>query len=117
MKRVVVDVETSVFQKGNPFSRKNELIVVGLKTNEGYYLGLEQETILGKTEGVLLIGFNIKFDLHWLRRYSLLPSVFSVWDCQLAHFILRGQSCPYPSLNDVSCWYQLGSKLDIVALS
>jgi hypothetical protein len=38
-----------------------------------------------------------------------------VWDCQLVHFILSGQQHPYPSLNGVSAYYDLGSKLDVVA--
>ena len=37
-----------------------------------------------------------------------------VWDCQLVHFILTKQQHPYPSLNSVASYYQLGSKLDVV---
>jgi DNA polymerase I-like protein with 3'-5' exonuclease and polymerase domains len=38
-----------------------------------------------------------------------------VWDCQLVHFILTGQQYTYPSLNSVAAYYNLGSKLDVVA--
>ncbi len=38
-----------------------------------------------------------------------------VWDCQLVHFILTGQQYPYPSLNSVAAYYDLGSKLDVIA--
>ena len=33
----------------------------------------------------------------------------------MVHFILTGQQNPYPSLNGVSAYYDLGSKLDVVA--
>ena len=38
-----------------------------------------------------------------------------VWDCQLVHFILTGQQNPYPSLDSVAAYYDLGSKLDVIA--
>ena len=67
-------------------------------------------------EADLLIGFNIKFALHWLRRIGINISLHQhkVWDCQLAEFILEGQSNPYPSLNQALTKYNLPLKLDIV---
>jgi len=64
----------------------------------------------------LLVGFNIKFDLHWLRKYEIDFSSCAVWDCQLAAFLLAGQSTPYPSLDGVSDLYGLGRKLDVVSV-
>jgi len=50
-----------------------------------------------------VVGFNIKYDLHWLRRFGIeLPQGVKVWDCQLAEFILSRQTATYPSLED-SC--------------
>jgi DNA polymerase I-like protein with 3'-5' exonuclease and polymerase domains len=63
----------------------------------------------------LLVGFNIKFDLHWLRNHEIDFSNCAVWDCQLATFLLEGQSHPYPSLNYVADVLGIGSKLDVVA--
>jgi hypothetical protein len=63
----------------------------------------------------ILVGFNIKFDLHWLRKYGINFVGKRVWDCQLVHFILTGQQDTYPSLNSVAAYYDLGSKLDVVA--
>lgn len=112
MTYLVLDVETTTFQKGNPFSRCNKLVVVGI----GNYLGMDREVIQKKLDSIkLLVGFNIKFDLHWLRNYELDFSSVNVWDCQLAAFLLSGQSTPYPSLNGVSELYNLGSKLDVVS--
>lgn len=62
-----------------------------------------------------IVGFNIKFDLHWIRKYGINIVGKRVWDCQLVHFILTGQQNPYPSLNGVAAYYDLGSKLDVIA--
>lgn len=131
MRELVLDTEASTFQKGNPFSLRNKLMCVGTYTKDlGYrYWDIEHSglpyqdsigTLLGNLIGHyhkpdLLIGFNIKFDLHWLRRY--IPSdwiIPRVWDCQLAQFILNDQTTPYPSLNECLAQYGLPSKLDVV---
>lgn len=62
----------------------------------------------------LLVGFNIKFDLHWLRRYGIDFSHCTVWDCQLAHYILSRQRHTDPSLADTARHHNLGGKLDVV---
>jgi len=66
-------------------------------------------------EADVLVGFNLKHDLHWLRRYGLVFDHVTVWDVQLAYFNLAAQTKPYPSLNEVSAHYKLGQKLDVVA--
>lgn len=122
---LALDVETTTFQKGNPFSRQNKLCTVGHfdgttyidydieYTNTPY--GKQLESIKEAIEkSDLLIGFNIKFDLHWLRRYLdnlLLPAV---WDSQLAEFLLCGQTQPYPSLSGALDRFILDSKHDRV---
>jgi len=108
----ILDVETTIFQKGNPFSKRNKLVVVGI----GNYLGMDKEkiqSIINDTQ--LLVGFNIKFDLHWIQNHGIDFSHCRIWDCQLAHFLLRGQSYPYPSLNSVAAWYGIGTKHSVVS--
>jgi len=64
----------------------------------------------------VLVGFNIKFDLAWVRRY--LPNINlsgNVFDCQLAYFLLNQQKTPYPSLNDVCSAYGFPSKIGTVS--
>lgn len=125
MKYLVIDVETTISNKGNPFDKSNKLCYVGhsdpedplaenivynIEYDETPYkksLKLLQQTI-DKVD--MLIGFNIKFDLHWLRRYGINFSHCHIWDCQLAEFILTGQENPYPSLDKVSAKYKLGQK-------
>ena len=64
----------------------------------------------------LVVGFNIKFDLNWIRRYGLVPpDKARIWDCQIAEFILRGQQGAYPSLNESLARFNLGQKDDKIA--
>jgi DNA polymerase I-like protein with 3'-5' exonuclease and polymerase domains len=74
----------------------------------------EIQTKLNEAE--LIIFFNAKFDLHWLRRYGLtLPRDCRVWCCQLAEFLLGNQTEAYPSLNGACEKRGLGQKVDEVA--
>jgi DNA polymerase I-like protein with 3'-5' exonuclease and polymerase domains len=69
---------------------------------------------IGKAK--LLVGFNLKYDIHWARRLGVeLPKGVRVWDCQSAEFLLRGQQGPYPSLNEALTRFDLGQKDDKVA--
>lgn len=113
MNPLAFDVETTFFQKGNPFSQRNKLVLSGLYNPE---TGVEFNTN-PCFNGAMLIGFNIKFDLHWYQRYYKYPFKGKVWDVQLAHFMLTGQKNPYPSLNDVSNHYGHGEKLDYIKLN
>jgi DNA polymerase I-like protein with 3'-5' exonuclease and polymerase domains len=126
MKRLVLDVETTISNKGNPFDETNRLCYVGLLTEDTSVLHpieyssdpygsnlLSIQSSIDDSE--LLIGFNIKFDLHWIRRYGITFSTKRIWDCQLVHFILSGQTASYPSLNGVAAHYGLGTKLDVVS--
>ena len=126
MKRLVLDVETTISNKGNPFDETNRLCYVGLLNEDTSVLhpieyssdpyGSNLLSIQRSIDDCeLLIGFNIKFDLHWIRRYGITFSTKRIWDCQLVHFILSGQTTSYPSLNGVAAHYGLGTKLDVVS--
>ena len=126
MRSLVLDVETTISNKGNPFDESNKLCYVGLLNadkTQCYTIEYDDEPYRHKLEEIqkeidqaeILVGFNIKFDLHWLRRYGINFVGKRVWDCQLVHFILQGQQDSYPSLNGVSEYHDLGSKLDVVA--
>lgn len=126
MRSLILDVETTISSKGNPFDESNKLCYVGLSNTDKtqcYSIEYDDEPYRHKLEEIqkeidqaeILVGFNIKFDLHWLRKYGINFVGKRVWDCQLVHFILQGQQDSYPSLNGVSEYYGLGSKLDVVA--
>ena len=122
---LILDVETTISNKGNPFDETNKLCYVGLldtihnlfsiEYNDQPYKKHLEEIQSRITDAEVLVGFNLKFDLHWLRKYGINFMGKRLWDCQLVHFILTGQQYPYPSLNSVAAYYNLGSKLDIVA--
>ena len=122
MKHLTLDVETTIQNKGNPFSRLNRLCLIGLYNNGIYdieYTDHPYRDDLDQVQSIIdnhdmLVGFNIKFDLHWIRKYGIDFQEKRIWDCQLVHFILTGQSKPYPSLNQVCEHYGLETKLDVV---
>ena len=108
---------------GNPFTDSNRLVSIGLGTTRSsvsYRLhgGGVEENMEGRrlaakdlNSASLLVGFNLKFDLHWDRRYGLLDNYKgAVWDCQLAEFIINNQTNPFPSLEEVVAKYGLGEK-------
>jgi len=126
MRSLILDVETTISSKGNPFDERNKLCYVGLYNTDGHllydidYSGSPNRDRLDSIQRIIdshdiIVGFNLKFDLHWIRKYGINIVGKRVWDCQLVHFILTGQQNPYPSLDGVSNYYDLGSKLDVVA--
>lgn len=94
-----------------------------MKENDGevrssYFTDIEYLKDLRASIGkaTLLVGFNIKYDLHWARRHGVqVPQGVRVWDCQIAEFIIRGQLGAYPSLNEALSRFDLGQKDDKVA--
>lgn len=128
MKYLTLDCETSTFQHGNPFSQQNKLCYVGMRLHDGTYKDFPiefEDTPYGDSlqqiqkilnEHTCIIGFNLKFDLHWLLRYGLDFASMRVYDTQLAEFLFSHQSIPYPNLNDTALFYNLPGKLDTVKL-
>lgn len=124
---MVIDVETTIFQKGHPFSPNNKLCAVGLGAHKDSPIVAKVEyddAPYGESLNTIrkfidlhdvLVGFNLKFDLHWLRRYGVAFSHKQVWDCQLAQFIIECQTNPYPSLNKTAEFWNLGRKVDSVS--
>lgn len=118
---LTLDVETTTLDKGNPFNEDNKLCTVvcnetiyRISYGDGPYAENLQQIQQRINEASLIVGFNIKFDLHWLRRYGISIGDTPVWDCQLVHFITTYQTTPYPSLNDVCAHHSLACKLDVV---
>ena len=128
MTTLVIDTENTIFQKGNPFSRRNKCVAVALKKDDhpAICLKVEYDTpassvILGRLslecgEADLVIGFNLKYDFHWLRRYGIQlhphPKVFCT---QLAQFIIENQQRRYPSLEDSCAYWGITGKQNTIA--
>lgn len=122
MRTLVLDVETTITNTGHPFTKDNKLMLVGLDGHRVYDIEYSADPHRESLEEIqvavdsadVLVGFNIKFDLHWLQRYGINFKHKRIWDCQLVEFMLRNQSNAYPSLNGVAEYYELGTKLDEV---
>lgn len=60
------------------------------------------------------MGFNFKFDYHWLQKFGVDLSAARLWDCQITEFVLERQQNRYPSLENSCVKYDLGHKIDII---
>ena len=98
MKYAVLDVETTIYENGHPFSARNKLCLVGVRINginhlfkieydeEPYGPNLDACSLLLSSVDVV-VGFNCKFDLNWLARYGIfLPNHVRVFDCRIICF-------------------------------
>lgn len=120
---ITFDVETSTHNKGNPFTASGKLVSYSIKVDDkptsfNYYTQLDflHEIRAYIQFAKLIVGFNLKFDYHWVRRNGILfPDRVRVWDCQIAEFIIRGQQGAYPSLNECLTKYGLDRKDDKVS--
>lgn len=114
---VVVDVETTTAAKGNCFNYNNRLVTIQLKCGDSPPIILTKEnfneSVAILAAASVVIGFNLKFDLHWLQR-ELGFRAQCVWCCQLAEFIFSSQSWKYPDLNTTLLNYGFEPKLDVV---
>ena len=64
-------------------------------------------------EARMIVGFNLKFDIHWARRAGLrVPDRVRVWDCQIAEYIISGQQFAMPSLDECLTKHGLPAKDD-----
>lgn len=110
------DFEVTTSNTGNPFDKTNKAVCLGYQFDDGIPLCTFGVNNLGEdllTQHKLCIFFNAKFDLHWYRRLGVkMPT--KVWCCQLAEFLLSGQTERFPSLNKACEKYNLPIKLDVV---
>lgn len=128
MNTLVFDTECSGALRNNahPFDRRNRLVAIGcyspsIPVDLRYYTSdvmvsdeIRSCPINHIGQSSLIVGFNLKFDLHWIRRYGINLLNHKLWDCQLAEFIIDNQRNRYPSLNDTLQKYGLPVKKDIL---
>lgn len=121
----VVDVETTIFQKGNPYASRNKLCYVGILGISGVRIwqldgfGKPYADQLAEIYDCLryvdcIVGFNLKFDLAWLKRYGIDLSDKIIWDCQLCEFLQNSQTPAYPSLAGACERLSLPAKIDTI---
>lgn len=124
MNYTVLDCETTTHNKGHPFDPRNKLISYAYKNSSessvsfvyfsdpSYHRGL---SIL-PNKSCVLVGFNFKFDLHWMSSLEGHPAGIEnpIWDCQLAEHVYTGQKAQFISLNECLERYNLETKIDVV---
>jgi len=113
-----LDCETTTWSTGSPFDERNFLVCVGWETEHGetgiWYNGEPIEVLLSiLASHDVWVFFNAKFDLHWLRKLGV-PFPKRVFCCQVAEFVLNGQSPKYPSLDGTAASYGIPGKFDRV---
>jgi DNA polymerase I-like protein with 3'-5' exonuclease and polymerase domains len=130
---IVIDVETTMRSSTNfsatPFDPKNEMLSMGythttfLPTDfpvvTSYDMGMSKARLINELNviddgGIVFIGHNIKFDLHYLVLEGLdLDKVSLAYDTQYMYYLLTGTKSP--SLNDVADYYKLPRKKDTLS--
>lgn len=116
-----LDVETTTFNKGNVYDSRNKLVCYSYANEIGTELFVDAVQ-WKETAGLqymvdhsnLVVGFNFKFDYHWLSKEGVDLSKSTIWDVQIAEFILSNQTIRFPSLNDTCKRYGIEQKLDVV---
>lgn len=117
---IALDTETTIFNDGDPFDIRNKLVIGGYGDTKNCTFFTKDDTQNIQqviNDAKLLVLFNGKFDLHWLRNIGIdIPITLPIWDCQLAEFMLSCQQWPYPSLDESCSRRNLGNKIDVIKL-
>ena len=125
---LILDVETTVNSsrsfKGTPFDTSNYIVLAGLKypsgvchfydfvnDNDSHPYGIHDKFISDISDTYILVGQNIGFDLHYVRKYmndeywyEWIQNV-SIWDTQIAEYLLCGHTSKFQSLDALSTKY------------
>lgn len=107
------DCETSRFPDGKPYRANAKLVSWAAGNVFGYYTDpdciSELQKCLDKT--TLLIVINGKYDIGWARRVGCtLPDSIRVWDCQIAEYVLSGQTKTFASMDSLCELYGIPGK-------
>jgi DNA polymerase I len=116
---LALDTECNTYNHGAPFDRrfKNVCYSYADERSSGAEI-TSPASIESLRERIasagIIVGFNLKFDVHVFRKIGVTFEDKTMWDCQIAEFILSNQKWKYPSLNESCARYGLGAKLDII---
>lgn len=111
------DVETSRFPDGSPYRKEASLVSWAASTSTEHYFGYYSDAdfvsylqnVLNQT--TLLVVINGKFDIGWVHRSGCsLPKGIRIWDCQLAEFVMSGQTNSFASMEDLCARYSIPGK-------
>lgn len=119
MRILGLDSETTTKRDASPYSLGNEDGLVCWSWAENKESGAKvwkgPEELQQLIDAVdLIVMFNGKFDLGWLRKHGVDFSNATIWDVQIAEFIISRQLTKFPSLRDTCVRYGIAPKLDVV---
>ncbi|MDE3022301.1 MAG: hypothetical protein KGI54_10610 [Pseudomonadota bacterium] len=121
MNVLALDTETSTWNKGNPYDKRNKLVCYSFAFGDGGSGALKwtlhnRKSLEEDLKGIdLVVGFNFKFDLAWFLKEGVGEiATKQIWDIQIAEFLLSNQTHRFPSLNETCEKYGLPVKLDVV---
>jgi DNA polymerase I-like protein with 3'-5' exonuclease and polymerase domains len=118
---LAIDTENTTHNKGNPFDKRNINVCISWALEDGTCGVFFHDDKEGREdferllrESTTIVGFNLKYDLHWLRREGYSFAGKRVWCCQAGEFVLGRQLSPYPSLGESAVSYNLGTKISVI---
>jgi len=122
---LALDTEGPKFDKkevwrGNAYGDSRSLVAYSCADHEeawavqwGEYSVDELDTEISCAD--LVVGFNFKHDITWLRKCGVdLSKIKKLWDVQLAEFVLSRQTKKFPSLDETCEKYGIPKKYDVV---
>ena len=121
MKALCIDVETTTHNTGSWIDSRNSLVMLACYDGSQSRTYLSGELSKPSTHDFLgsydiFVGFNIKFDLHWLKNVGIDLTDKHIIDVQLLEYFYSRQQNTYPSLNDISKRYLNKEKHDIIKI-
>ena len=118
---LAIDTENTIWSDGNPFDQRNFNVCISWADQYGgsgvfFHDEPEKRKDFERRfrDATTLVGFNFKYDLHWLRKMGFDFSGKRVWCGQTAEFTLGRQESPYPSLDGTAAYYNLGAKVSTI---
>lgn len=123
-KILIYDVETTAYKitpnkmNSTPFSPKNWVVLHGFKFVDEPAVMTTDISLVQEAINIskMVVGANIKFDLHWARKSGIDISNIKVWDVLIAEFLFSAQQLKMSdnSLASACDRYDVTRKLDIV---
>ena len=122
---VVLDWETTNYDKGDAKNRSNRIVLGSYgRWREGewqvysIYAGEydQEEVIRACEEAEFIVAQNAKFELGWLERAGLDIGEVLVWDTMIGQYVLNGNKRKSLDLNSIAKEYGIGTKNNLVSI-
>lgn len=122
---LIFDFEGGIKNKCNVYDPETYVCLLCAKLiskNSQQSLSFKKPWDVGRINDILssvklFVGFNLKFDLSWLRReFGFIPAFGTRFhDCQYAEFLFSDQTWRFPDLGTACAKRGLGEKYDYIA--